>query len=317
MSYRGPNDSIHNHDVPPAPIRCRERFVDGDLKGECLTAPPEYVAMVSGGKGSWGAARYLIDEHGVDPERMVLLFTDTNGEDEDLYRFLEESSANLGASLVRLDNDGATIWDVFRKERMIGNTRLSVCSRALKQRPARAWLQDNADPAVTKVVVGIDWTESHRLAAIVRNYAPFQAVAPLTWPGAWSSERISEELAAAGIAEPRLYAQGFPHNNCAGACVRGGQGQWALLLEQNRDRYLAEEAQENAFRAELGKDVAILRDRRGGTTKPLPLTVLRQRIEANEPVDRGDLGGCGCMTDLSDEIPTVSGPSGSAAGLTA
>ena len=54
------------------------------------TAQRRYVVTLSGGKGSWGAGRYLIDVLGVNPEGITLLFTDTNGEDEDLYRFLRE-----------------------------------------------------------------------------------------------------------------------------------------------------------------------------------------------------------------------------------
>lgn len=276
------------------------------------------VVMFSGGKGSWAAARHRRDVDGVDPADMRLLFTDTNGEDRDLYRFLIEAAADvMGVALpywwdgvgsgfrqaiqegfipglVVIDNDGQTIWDVFRKERMIGNTRLSVCSRALKQRPARKWLEANTDPAQTNVVVGIDWTESHRLPTMERNYLPWTCLAPLTEPGTWSKERVDAELEAAGIAVPRLYAMGFPHNNCAGACVRGGQAQWRLLLQQNPERYAQEEAEEERFRQETGKDVAILRDRRGGTTKPLTLRVLRER----EEYDRDDWGGCGCTTDL-------------------
>lgn len=263
--------------------------------------PFRYVVAYSGGKGSWGAARYLIDERGISPDQITLLFTDTNGEDEDLYRFLRESAENIGSELIWLDNDGKTIWDVFRKSRMIGNTRLSVCSRVLKQKPARDWLEANTDPESTVVVVGIDWTEIQRLPAIERNYAPWLAIAPLTEPGAWSKDRVDRELLWAGIEPPRLYAQGFPHNNCAGACVRAGQAQWELLLRQNPERFAREEAEENRFREEIGKDVAILRDRRGGTTKPLPLTVLRKRVEAQEEIDMSDWGGCGCMTDLDME----------------
>jgi len=224
-----------------------------------------------------------------------------------LYRFLHEAAEDIGAELIILDNDGRTIWDVFRKERMIGNARLSVCSRALKQRPARRWLQENTDPDNTAVVVGIDWTETHRMPAIERNYAPWTAIAPLTVPGAWSKERIDKELAAAGIREPRLYEMGFVHNNCAGACVRGGQGTWINLLEKNPERYAQEEAQEKAFREEIGKDVAILRSRIGGTSRPLTLTELRERHEAKLEVDRDDIGGCGCMTDLDqgDGLPLV------------
>jgi 3'-phosphoadenosine 5'-phosphosulfate sulfotransferase (PAPS reductase)/FAD synthetase len=263
------------------------------------TGDPDYVVMYSGGKGSWAAAKQL------DPDaKTVLLFADTNGEHPDLYRFLLESADNIGCPLIVLDNAGRTIWDVFRKERMIGNTRLSVCSRALKQKPAREWLAKHGSPGTTKVVVGIDWTESHRLEAIKRSYAPFEVVAPLCEPGAWSKERVDAELEAAGIAQPELYAQGFPHNNCAGACVRAGQGQWALLLKHNPERYAQEEREENSLRDHLGKDVAILRDRRGGVTKPLPLTVLRKRIEGQpELVDMDDLGGCGCMgLPMEDEV---------------
>lgn len=102
--------------------------------------------------------------------------------------------------------------------------------------------------------------------------------------------------------QPLLYDQGFAHNNCAGACVRAGQGQWLQLLEHNPARYAHEEAEERAFREAIGKDVAILRDRRGGTTKPLTLEALRLRAqlepEAITDDDRMDIGGCGCTTDL-------------------
>ena len=260
-----------------------------------------YVVQTSGGKGSWAAARHLRDVQGVDPEQMTLLFADTNGEDPDLYRFLREAAEDIGAPLVILDNDGRTIWDAFREARMIGNTRLSVCSRMLKQQPCRDWLTANTNPANTVVVVGIDWTESHRLPAIERNWAPWLTLAPLAEPGAYSKHDIDQLLADAGIEPPRLYAQGFPHNNCAGACVRAGQGQWARLLQVNPTRYAAEEAQEEALRTELGKDVAILRDRRGGTTKPLTLRALRERIEDNEQIDLFDIGGCGCFTDDPNE----------------
>lgn len=262
----------------------------------------EYVIQFSGGKGSWGAARFLRDARGINPERMTLLFADTNGEDPDLYRFLHEAAEDIGSPLVVLDNDGKTIWDAFREARMIGNTRLSVCSRMLKQKPCRDWLEANTDPTETTVVVGIDWTESHRLPAIERNWAPWLTVAPLAEPGAYTKRDIDRLLAEAGIELPVMYTQGFAHNNCAGACVRAGQGQWARLLAVNPARYAAEEAQEEALREHLGKDVAILRDRRNGETKPLTLRALRERAENNGQIDLFDIGGCGCMTDEGEAL---------------
>lgn len=249
--------------------------------------------MFSGGKGSWAAARLWAQDYGVDG--LVLLFSDTNGEDPDLYRFLQDAAADLGAPLIVLDNKGQTIWDVFRAQRMIANTRVSLCSRILKQEPARVWVEENAPHAI--IVMGIGWTEEHRAAPVVRNWAPHEVVFPLIENPAAD---IDGMLAQASLTPPRLYDQGFAHNNCAGACVRAGQGQWAHLLAVNPARYAEEERQEQAFRTEMGKDVAILRDRRGGTTKPLTLTALRQRIQnAPESIDRDDIGGCGCMADLA------------------
>jgi len=249
----------------------------------------DFVITLSGGKASWAAGKLARQQH--PDASMVGLFTDTNGEDPDLYRFLREAATDLDVPLVWLNNGGQTIWDVFRKKRMIGNPRVSNCSYLLKQKPAREWLDIICDPATTTVVVGIDWTEIHRLPAIERNYQPFKVLAPLTEPSSWSRDEIDEQLAKAGITAPALYDLGFPHNNCAGACVRAGQGQWLRLLVTNPERYAEEERQEQEFRDFIEKDVSILKDRRGGTTKPLTLRALRERGG-----DASDIGGCGCMS---------------------
>ena len=70
----------------------------------------KYVVMYSGGVGSWAAAKRL------PPEDMTLLFADTKIEDEDLYRFLDESAKNVGAPLVKVQ-DGRTPWEVFKDKR--------------------------------------------------------------------------------------------------------------------------------------------------------------------------------------------------------
>lgn len=254
------------------------------------------VVMFSGGITSWAVARRLADKHGTDG--LVLLFADTLVEDADLYRFLGDAAADIGVPTTRVA-DGRTPWQVFRDKRHIGNTRLANCSHLLKQEPCRRWLAEHADPATTTLYVGIDWTETHRLSAIERGWAPWTVLAPLTEPPYVEKLELIAEASARGITPPRLYRAGFAHNNCGGACVRGGQAQWAHLLGMFPERYARNECEENALREYLGKDVAILRDRTGGTTKPLPLTVLRQRIEARQPTDENDWGGCGCFVDGS------------------
>ncbi|WP_431897354.1 AAA family ATPase [Nonomuraea sp. bgisy101] len=255
--------------------------------------------MMSGGIGSWATARRVIAQHGT--ASTVLLFADTKVEDPDLYRFLDEAAAQLGAQLVRVA-DGRTPWEVFRDKRMIGNSRIAPCSKYLKQVPCRQWLETHTDPGTATVYVGIDWTETHRLPAIEAAYLPWTARAPLCEPPYASKDELIAEANAVGLATPRLYELGFPHNNCGGACVRGGQAQWTRLHQVDPERFATEAAQEQQLRAQLGKDVAILRDRTGGITKPLPLIELRQRI-ARGQVDTDDWGGCGCFTEIEKEVP--------------
>jgi hypothetical protein len=102
-------------------------------------------------------------------------------------------------------------------------------------------------------------------------------------------------LRAEGIEPPRLYRLGFAHNNCGGFCVKAGQGHFALLLEAMPERYAYHERREQELRDHLGKDVAILRDRHGGETRPLTLREFRERRQAGEPCDLFDIGGCGCV----------------------
>lgn len=261
-----------------------------------MSAGARFVVMFSSGVGSWAAARAIVDTHGAG--EVTLLFSDTATEDPDNYRFLDEAAADLGAELVHLrDPKGRDVWGVFKDARMIGNTRLSVCSRVLKQEPARRWLNANRDPAETTVVVGIDWSESDRLPAMERSYAPYPVVAPLCDKPYRDREGIFTDLAARGIKRPRLYDMGFAHANCGGFCVRAGQGQFAQLLRTMPERYAHHERKEQEMRDYLGKDVSILRDRRGGTTVPLTLRSLREEIELDDSqIDLFDLGGCGCFT---------------------
>lgn len=251
-----------------------------------------HVVMFSGGIASWAVARHVADAEGT--EGLVLLFADTHAEDEDLYRFLNDAERDLGVPVTRIA-DGRTPQEVGVDRKHIGNTRVANCSHLLKQKPCRDWLKASTDPAVATVYVGIDWSEAHRLPAIVAAWKPWRVDAPLIRPPYRDKTQLIAAARSRGLAEPRLYRMGFAHNNCGGACVKAGQAQWAHLLRTFPDRYASWEAHEAAMRAEHG-DIAILRDRRGGVMRPLPLTVLRERIEVND-VDALDWGGCGCFTE--------------------
>ena len=171
----------------------------------------KHVVMFSGGIGSWGAAKRVAARHGTD--NLVLLFADTKIEDEDLYRFLGEASANVGG---RLDviAEGRTPWEVFKDRRFIGNTRADPCSAVLKRDFLRKHLEENYTPADTAVYLGIDWTEEHRFERARSRWDPWKIYAPLCDAPYVHKGALLAQLRADGIAPPRLYGMGFPHNNC-------------------------------------------------------------------------------------------------------
>ncbi len=250
-----------------------------------------YVVNFSGGIGSWASAKRIAERHGTD--RMTLLFADTLIEDEDLYRFLEDAAENIGVPITRIA-DGRTPWEVFRDVRYLGNTRADPCSRILKRDLLDAWRTNNCDPVETIMVIGIDWSESHRLKRLQQRLPDWKVIAPMCEKPMLTKRGMLRWAEREGLQVPRLYKMGFPHNNCGGACIKAGQSQFLHLLKMMPERYAEWERHEQEMREFLGRtDIAILRDRQGGTTKPLTLRQLRER--RNEAVsDSGEWGGCGC-----------------------
>jgi hypothetical protein len=255
-----------------------------------------HVVMFSGGLGSWATAKRVA--LGVSTNAMTLLFADTLVEDEDTYRFLESAARNVRAELVRVA-DGRTPFEVFHDDRFLGNARLANCSKYLKQKPCREWVETNCDPASTILYVGIDWTEQHRLAAVQGGWKPYEVRAPLCSPPYLSKQQIVDFCKAERLRPPRDYDIGLPHANCgAQGCVRGGQAYWQRLLEARRDVYLRTESEEQELREYLGTDVAMLRDRTGGVTRPMTLREFRERTEAQPGLfDGEEWGGCGCFVE--------------------
>lgn len=262
-----------------------------------------HVVSFSGGAGSWATARRVADEHGTDD--LVLLVADTNSEADDWRPFVDACHADVGGELVMLDNGGRSVWDVFDEQGFIGNSRVDICSRILKREPLRAWLEAECDPAGTVVYLGFDWTEAHRMERARPHWEPWTVAAPMMDPPHVQKAEVLDMLRERGIPVPLLYEQGYPHNNCAGACVKAGHKQWRILLREDRERYLEVEAWEQRFRDRTGKDVAILRDRSMGdgfgscscmteldpraaaevevhikTSKPLTLAALRESVDA-------------------------------------
>lgn len=265
------------------------------------------VVMLSGAAGSWGAARRTVERHG--RKGLTLLFADSLIEDDDLYRFVLEAASNLTGRRVppgllartvaipSLEEGrrrrrhllalaaAASEWcralewitagcdplQLLADKRYLGKAKVGPCSAGLKRSFMRRWLQEHRDPAETVAVIGYDWSEIHRFECAQRHWEPWRVEAPLCETPYLSKEEILDWMGAEGLRPPRLYGEGLRHNNCTGFC----------------------ESREQLLRCRLGKDVSILRERRGGVTRPL---TLRRRLECD--VGAFEWGSCSCMESV-------------------
>jgi len=247
------------------------------------------VVMFSGGITSFEVLRRV--QASGEPFRV--LFADVKMEDDDTYRFAADVERVLGVTIERVA-DGRNPWEVFRDKRFIGKPGKSICSQVLKRQKCVKWMRANEPGGV--VALGLDWTEPHRIEInrALWKRDGFDTVFPLAEPPYYFKAEHMETAHRLGIAAPRIYKLGFEHNNCGGGCVMGGQAQWAHLLAVLPERYAWHEEQEELTRQHIGKNVSILRDRRGGKTKPLTLRQLRERIQNGEkPQD--EVFSCTCM----------------------
>jgi len=252
----------------------------------------KHIVSLSGGVSSAVAADLVINKHG--KENVTLWFADTSWEDEDLYRFLGDLEKRWGLSILYY-RDGRTPLEVFENENIIPNTRVAPCTRILKIDPFVKFLKAHEKPVT--VHLGIGWDETHRMDAPRRNYEALAGVSvefPLLWkPIVFNPFQLVESW---GIQIPRLYSLGFPHNNCGGRCVKQGIREWRRLRAAMPERFAEVREWEDAQRAqdEKKKDYAILKDRRGGQLRPMPLAELDQRVEDDETGASEDLFSCFC-----------------------
>jgi hypothetical protein len=105
----------------------------------------KHIVNFSGGDCSFWAAHRVIEK--VGREDVVLLFADTLEEDGDLYAFNRKAEKVLGVKLTRVSRE-ITIWDLFRREGLIGNNRFPICSAYLKPELLDEWMFANFEMAI-------------------------------------------------------------------------------------------------------------------------------------------------------------------------
>lgn len=263
----------------------------------------KYIVNVSGGLTSFEALRRTIERYGKENTHPV--FADTLQEEPDLYRFLKDQERYFGITFHRAV-EGRTPWQVMKDEGYITmhypGGAVAPCSRILKREIIDSQISALYRPGEYTRVFGYEWSEVNRMERLRESVAPCPVWFPLSESPYVDKCHISQFLESIGIAAPQAYKDGFEHDNCGGKCVKAGLAHWAHLYFVRRDAYLDAEAEEEEIRQYLGKDISILKDRRGGVTRPMTLRAFRLRLEAGDTdYDKDDWGGCGCFAPIAQE----------------
>lgn len=207
-----------------------------------------HIIFFSGGKSSFSAADYVKTHF---PEDNILLyFTDTLWEDEDLYRFIYEASDKLELPML-IHSRGITPPQLMVQQKFMANNRVGTCSKELKMKVSAQYLKKGIVPEVEKwhnkhylkakdfvsgatLYFGIGFEEVHREVPIKSNWKPFKVVMPLI------ENMIDNDavLRKYSIRQPRMYDMKFSHNNCKGRCVKAGQGHFKNLLMKDEKTFM-------------------------------------------------------------------------------
>ncbi|UKS25047.1 hypothetical protein LOZ80_26065 [Paenibacillus sp. HWE-109] len=311
----------------------------------------KHIVMYSGGSGSKQAAkrvakengitelfllftdtlvedrdtyRYMIESalhlYGVPADSELLMMVEAIPDiksEEDIEERKRIMPLIAKATMVQAPNfiwliDGRTPWDVFKDNRWIGNSRVAQCSHELKQALSGRYIRDNYKPDEVILYVGIDWSEDHRMKGIIKHWAPYTVVAPLTEEPYVTKHEIHLEDQQNGTRVQRMYRKGYAHANCGGFCVRAGKGHFINFLKDNPDYYKYNEKKEKDMQAYLDRsDVTVqfnsifshyeINDEGKKLAKykkiPYSLEQLRDDWEngLGLQIDLEDIGGCGCF----------------------
>ena len=252
----------------------------------------KYVVNVSGGLTSFEALRRTLERHG--KSNTIAVFADTLIEDEDLYRFLDDQERYFDIQIHRV-SDGRTPFQVWYDDRAITIGRVAPCSKRLKQELLDAWMDRHLSGIEHTRIFGMEWSETDRMERLQSRLAPIPVWFPLADRPYVEKCDIAAHLEQIGIKVPRLYASSSAVIVAEAEFVKAGHAHWAHLWKTLPDRYAMWEHEEEKFRAWIEKDISILKDRRGGTVKPLTLKTFRERLERGERYDGYAWGGCGCF----------------------
>jgi len=269
--------------------------------GGGIVMAKKHIISYSGGLASFFEAKLAIDKY--EKENCQLVFCDTNTEDEDLYRFLNDTEKYLDKKIVRL-KDGRDIWDCAFQDNFLYNSRIANCTVYLKMRLFKNYIKQ-FNPEDIVIHIGFDFTELHRLERTKKHYN--SKVESLISATTLTKQNMMSELDKLDIEIPRLYKMGFAHNNCGGFCFKAGIGHFKQLYLKLPKLYDYHMNKEQELIKQIGQDVSILKRVRNGAKTNLTLKDLKDEFVREgtqlDMFEDMDIGGCDCFVsyDFKEE----------------
>lgn len=235
---------------------------------------PRIVVWFSNGAASAIAWRETLRMYGAFCE-VVAVNNPVMEEDEDNTRFAQDVAAWLGQPLTlwrskRFPNASAIeVWD---ERKAMSFPHGAPCTEHLKKQARQEYEQAFE---VNWHVLGFTADEEKRHARFVLTER--DNVLPVLISAGLTKQNCYDELLKAGIAPPRVYAEGYPNANCIG-CVKATSPTYWNLVKTTRPAVFQERAEQSrrlGVRLVRYKNKRIFLDELPEGAKGRPLKVLK------------------------------------------
>lgn len=226
------------------------------------------LIQFSCGAASAVAAKLTIAKHGHAGVVVIRAFVEE--EHEDNGRFSSDVQAWLAhpITIIRDEKYGASVMEVWRRERYIKGPNGASCARAVKRKPLAAFTVVG-----DILVVGFTAEEENRAEDIRANNPGQSFEFPLIDASLGKSDCLAM-VERTGIKLPEMYLLGFNNNNCIG-CPKGGDGYWDRVRTHFPQRFY----QIADIQEAIGPGAYFLKGKDGGRMKlrDLPVGAGRHR----------------------------------------
>lgn len=183
------------------------------------------VCQFSCGAASAVATKLAISKYGSTND-VQIINAFLKEEHEDNRRFAADCAQWFGQEITMLRDEkyGASIIQVFRRERFMKGHKGAPCSRLLKRKVLDGWKKPG-----DVMVFGYTMEEVDRLEDFKDRNPELSVIAPLIEAGLGKDD-CKAMIQRAGIVLPAMYLLGYDNANCIG-CVKGGEGYWRAIRE--------------------------------------------------------------------------------------